>query len=419
MSMPLSGRLTLCAAVALPAVAMRITGVHGSPLLNMFLFGAAIIAAAFVLGWAADAAHKDISGSLAIAVLALIAVLPEYAVDLFYAFTAASKPEYLHFAAANMTGSNRLLLGFGWPLVATVALIAAGSRSPLRRRRMVPSLALPTETRTDIAFLFLLSVLAFAIPLMSAIPLWFGFILIGVFVAYLWRASQAPVSADHLFIGSARLIAKLPTTVRRWTIVGALSTAAVTILLVAEPFAESLVATGEQIGFDSYFLVQWLAPLASEAPEFIVATMFAVHGNGAAAIGTLIASKVNQWSLLVGSLPVAYMAGGGGTTLPLDGRQIEEFVLTATQALLGVAIIMSLKFQWWGALGLFSLFVAQFVVTNTDGRYVLSAIQAAVAVVLIIAHWRQLPATFKALVRPPNVAVPSADSAGVPEVVGA
>ncbi len=41
--------------------------------------------------------------------------------------------------------------------------------------------------------------------------------------------------------------------------------------------------------------------------------MFAVHGKGSDAIGTLISSKVNLWTLLVGSLPVAYLAGGGGT----------------------------------------------------------------------------------------------------------
>ena len=99
-----------------------------------------------------------------------------------------------------------------------------------------------------------------------------------------------------------------------------------------------------------------LAPLASEAPEFIIAVMFAVRGKGAAAIGALIASKVNQWSLLVGSLPVAHLLGGGPTELVLDARQVEEFTLTATQTLLGVAIIIALRFHWWSALGLATLF---------------------------------------------------------------
>ena len=61
----------------------------------------------------------------AMAVLAFIAVLPEYAVDLYFASTAASKPEYAQYAAANMTGSNRLLIGVGWSVVALCSVYAA------------------------------------------------------------------------------------------------------------------------------------------------------------------------------------------------------------------------------------------------------------------------------------------------------
>ncbi|HHX47376.1 MAG TPA: sodium:proton exchanger, partial [Brevibacterium sp.] len=124
-------RIVICLIVAAPAVVLRISGTEVAPVVDLFAFGGAIVAAAFLLAWAAEAAQKDISGALAIALLALIAVLPEYAVDLFYAFRSGSDPDYLHFAAANMTGSNRLLLGFGWPLVVIIALLVA--RRTLRR----------------------------------------------------------------------------------------------------------------------------------------------------------------------------------------------------------------------------------------------------------------------------------------------
>ena len=52
-------------------------------------------------------------------------MLPEYAVDLYYAFRSGSDAAYEQFAAANMTGSNRLLLGFGWPLVVVISLLVA------------------------------------------------------------------------------------------------------------------------------------------------------------------------------------------------------------------------------------------------------------------------------------------------------
>ena len=111
-------------------------------------FGLAIVGAAFVLAWAAEVAQLDISAGLAIAVLALIAVLPEYAVDLVFAwrggeayetYGAACGPAGVDyndtpcsFALANMTGANRLLIGVGWSMV---VLLAWWRYRTLSRRR--------------------------------------------------------------------------------------------------------------------------------------------------------------------------------------------------------------------------------------------------------------------------------------------
>ncbi|MCB8775803.1 hypothetical protein LJD49_29225, partial [Escherichia coli] len=96
---------------------------------------------------------------------------------------------------------------------------------------------------------------------------------------------------EEELVGMAAEIGNLPRTRRRWTVAALFVVAAAIILTSAEPFAESLVISGSALGIDPFFLVQWLAPLASEAPEFIIAIMFALRGMGAAAIGTLIASK--------------------------------------------------------------------------------------------------------------------------------
>ncbi|MGO2862855.1 MAG: sodium:proton exchanger [Brevibacterium sp.] len=398
-------RIVLCLVIASPALILRITGIELAPPLELLAFGAAIVSAAFLLAWAAEAAQKDISGALAIALLALIAVLPEYAVDLYYAFRSGSDPEYLHFAAANMTGSNRLLLGFGWPLVVVIALLVARRIAKRTKSPVQTSLRLESGNRMDIGFLVILGVIAFAIPLLGSIPVWFGIALILIFIAYLWRAGSAAGDENEEFVGAAALIVEMPTRARRITVVAMFLVSAAIILTSAEPFAEALVASGSALGIDSYFLVQWLAPLASEAPEFIIAAMFALRGMGGAAIGTLIASKVNQWSLLVGSLPVAHLFGGGDVMLPLDGRQIEEFTLTATQTILGVAIILALRFHWVPALGLGALFGLQFFITDTTGRYVLSAIQAGLAIVFLIIHRRDIVPTLRAPFRRPEQAV--------------
>jgi hypothetical protein len=38
----------------------------------------------------------------------------------------------------------------------------------------------------------------------------------------------------------------------------------------------------------------------------------ALRGHQDSALGTPLSAKVNQWTLLVGSLPIAYAIGGGG-----------------------------------------------------------------------------------------------------------
>ena len=114
--------LAIVRVVICPALVLRILGVHLEPVLGLVVFGGAVVGASFVLAWAAEAAQIDVSGSLAVAVLAVIAVLPEYAVDLYYAYAAGHVPAYTQYAAANMTGSNRLLMGLGWPVVVLVSL---------------------------------------------------------------------------------------------------------------------------------------------------------------------------------------------------------------------------------------------------------------------------------------------------------
>jgi cation:H+ antiporter len=372
--------LALCVALTLPALVLRATGTHPAAVLSLVLFGAAVVAASFVLAWAAEAAQVDISGGLAIAILAVIAVLPEYAVDLYFAHKAGSDPSYVAFAAANMTGSNRLLLGLGWSLVVLIGLVVAGRRTG----RTVRELVLESGYRVELGFLAIASLVAFTIPATGRISLLLGFALLGFFVFYLWRVSGAETEEPDL-VGPAATIGALPRRPRQVLVVVLFVFAALVIVASAEPFAQGLIATGRQLGIDEFLLVQWLAPLASEAPEFIVAILFAVRGKAGDAIGTLISSKVNQWTLLVGSLPIAYLVGGGGAGgLALDSRQVEEFLLTATQALLGVAALLALRFPRWAAWTLLGLFAVQFALPGQAARYVLSGIYLAIALVALV-----------------------------------
>ena len=382
----------ICLAIALPAIVARIAGLHLPPAVGLVVFGAGVVAAAFVLAWAAEAAEVDIAGGLAIAVLAVIAVLPEYAVDLYFAYTAGSRPEYVQYAAANMTGSNRLLLGLGWSAVVLVSVVVASRRS----RTSIKAIVLDPRYRLELGFLMIASLVALIIPGTGQIHLFLGIGLLAFFTYYLFRVSRTGDEGEPELVGPAARIGALPARPRRTMVVIMFVAAAVAIIACAEPFAESLVSGGRALGMDEFLLVQWLAPLSSEAPEFIVAIMFALRGKASMAIGTLISAKVNQWTLLIGSLPIAYLAGGGGISLQLDARQVEEFALTVAQTVLGIAILLTLRFHRWAALVLLGLFAVQFAVPGTEGRYVISACYAVIALVLMIIHRRQLVPTLTA-----------------------
>jgi cation:H+ antiporter len=373
-----------------PAVVVRIAGLHPDPVVALLIFGAAVVAASFLLAWGAEAAQIDVSGGLAIAVLALVAVLPEYAVDLYYAYVSGHNADYTQYAAANMTGSNRLLMGLGWPVVVLVSILVARKTGADRRA----GLALEPANRVELGFLLIAGMVAFVIPASGEIHLALGLVLLAWFGYYLYKVSHGEVEEPNL-IGTAAALGALPDRGRRIAVVGLLLVSSAVILLCAKPFADNLVAAGTELGIDEFLLVQWLAPLASEAPEFIIAVIFASRGKGTAAIATLISSKVNQWTLLVGSLPVAHLLGGGGASLVLDSRQIEEVLLTATQTLMGVALILALRFRGTAAWALLVLFIVQFPIVTTQGRLVLCGIYTVVAIAGLIVNRRYLIATVR------------------------
>jgi cation:H+ antiporter len=362
----------IAVAATLPGILVRLTDPGLSEPLQALLFGVAIIGAAFMLSWAAEVAQLDISAGLAIAVLAFIAVLPEYAVDMvfawkggtdFEAFGATCRPpgatteSNCSLALANMTGANRLLIGIGWSLVVFIAAYRSRRRPPVLRE-----VALERSHSVEVSFLALATVYSLTLPLKHSITPVDAAILVGIFIAYTVRISRAPAEEPHL-VGPARLVGTFRPSRRRLSVVGMFAFAATVILLCAEPFAEALVHTGEELGISEFLLVQWLAPLASEAPELLVAGLYAWRLNTNAGLGTLVSSKVNQWTLLVGTLPIVFsIASGGLHGLPIDAHQREELLLTAAQSFFALAVLATLSISVREAALLFTLFWAQFII---------------------------------------------------------
>ena len=305
------------------------------------VFGLGIFAAATLLTWASEVAETEISAGLALVILALIAVLPEYAVDLYFAITAHAQPEHAHLAIANMTGGNRLLVGLAWPVIFLI----------FWRKFKQNVMPVDRGNALGIAFLGAATLYSFSIPLRGNLSLIDTAVMFSLFLAYLYITSRSPPEEEREFIGPAAVIGAMPPIPRRLTVLAIFIFAAGVIFAAAEPFANSLVDTGKSAGIDQFVLVQWVAPIASESPEFILAGLLALRGRHDAGMTILIASKVNQWTLLVGSLPLGY-AISGSTLHPLgfDSRQSEEVFLTAAQSLFAVAILVSLSMNRWEAL---------------------------------------------------------------------
>lgn len=346
--------LGIAVAATMPAVALRIVGWRPDPLLDAALFGAAILAAGFMLSWGAEAAEKRVSQGLIVAVIALITVLPEYAVDFYYAYVAGQNPgsNYVHYAAANMTGANRLLVGLAWPALVLIHWFRTQERQ----------IDLAPVNATEVTFLLIGSIWSFTILLRDEIGVLDTVVLVAVFGVYVWRVSRLPKAEEEEDDepGPAAALAMLSEG-RQWLVMGALTIVAAGIILVsAEPFAEAMVDSGRRLGFDEFLLIQWLAPLASEAPAVTIAILFVLSGRAANGLATMISDKINQWTLLVAMLPLAMSLGAGSfSALPLDARQHEEFFLTAAQSLFGIALLLRLRLRIWGAIALAVLFLLQ------------------------------------------------------------
>lgn len=352
------------AAIAVPGIVVRIAHVHLEPPIAAIVAGAAVLGAAFLLVWACDAAQADVSQTLALAAVALIAVLPEYAVDMYFTWQAGKFPasDYSQFAVANMTGANRLLIGVGWSAIAVLFW--------LRARRTVQ---LPGERRIELGFLAMATLYAFVIPLKGTLAWYDGVVFIGLYGWYIVIAARRPRPEEPI-VGPAEVLVGLPKRPRRAATIGLLLFAGAAIVANAEPFCEGLVDTGKLLGINQFFLVQWLAPLASETPEFVLAIMFVLRGRPDMGLGSLLSSKLNQWTLLVGMIPAVFAVSHGSLDhpIPMGHLQMTEILLTAAQSLCAVVLLGGMTLSPGQALLLFGLFIGQFLTPKDLGSSVIT-----------------------------------------------
>ena len=324
-----------------------------------------VIAAAMVIAWAAEAAQFLISQGLALAILAWLQTLPEFAVEAVIAYEAGKDPNKVHLMTANFTGSLRLLVGLGWPMIfATAAYFTRA-----KHNRSLGHIKLDAEHSVE--------VLALAPPLIYFAFIWWkatltlfdAGVLTFFYAVYLFILNRIPPQSEE----SVEEMERIPKTilsfrpaVRNATIVGLFLTGGLILYFVAHPFLDSMLAIAVSMGFSQFIFVQWVAPFLSEFPEKVSAFYWArkIH-SAPMALMNMVSSNINQWTMLVAMLPLVFSFGHGEVAIiEFDEYQRSEILLTLAQSLLGMFILVNMRFHWYEALTLFLLWLVQFVFAN-------------------------------------------------------
>jgi cation:H+ antiporter len=373
-------RLGAMAACTVPGVLLRLSGLHIAPQFGLFAFGGAVVAASFMLAWAAEAAEIDVPPGIAVAGVALLAVLPEYVIEVYFAFTA-----HVEYVTASLTGSTRLLLSFAVGMPAIASLVLARRGGP--RLEWVD---LKPQRRLDLAVIASASVYAPLIVLRGHLAWADAVILIGLYVLYMRRVATGSPEPPHL-LGVAAELGKLPERQRRRWVVGIMAYSAVTVLIAAEPFANSVLGAGTMVGISPYLLVQWLVPLATESPELVIAFVLIVHNRAAQGVAVLLSSAVSQWTLALGTLPVAYALGAGQGPLPLLGREQVELLLTMAEGLLAVAVLVTLRLRRSDSVLMLALYAVQVALPSVAIRVVLTFVYLVITLDILASERWAIP----------------------------
>ena len=316
----------------------------------------AILISALLIAWAAEAAQFFMAQAFALAILAWLQTLPEFAVEAVFAWHRQT-PNLL----ASLTGALRLLTGLGWPVIYFTAATFH------RRRHRGPLRAIRLDEHHSVEVVGLLVPLIYiaVIAAKGSLTIFDSVVLVLIYAAYLAILSRLPAEKEES-IADLEIIPRSIVTSPRFTriavIAGLFVAGGAAIYYTAEPFVGSMLAIAAVLGVPSFVLVQWLAPIVSEFPEMASTVYFARTVDRAPmALMNMVSSNINQWTLLVAMLPIVFsLSAGRAMPIALDPRQRMELLMTLGQALVGMMFLINMELAWWEAVALLVLFAAPF-----------------------------------------------------------
>ena len=347
----------------------------GSALSALWTFPS-ILASAFLVAWGAEAAQFLISQGLALAILAWLQTLPEFAVEAVIAWDAGREPERAHLAIANLTGAIRLLLGLGWPMIYFVFAVSSRRRAAGGAQHaapLLPVIRLEREHAVEIIGL-VPPLLYFGVILFKQKLSWVdAVVLLALYLAYLAVLFRnAPHGADHVADAPAvsRWAYRQPGWRRPVAIAALFGGGGALLYFTAHPFLESMLALAGLVGVSQFVLVQWVAPFLSEFPEKVSAFYWARRVTHAPmALMNMVSSNINQWTVLAAMIPLVYGYSslrhhGVWLDFHFDGPQRLEILLTLLQSGLALMVLANMEFDWRDASVLFVLWLVQFLQPN-------------------------------------------------------
>lgn len=362
-------------------------------ILNALWTFPAILFAAILISWATECGQFYISQGLALAVLAWVQTLPEFAIEAVIALDAAKDPSMTHLITANFTGSLRLFVGLGWPMVYFVAVIF-GKKKKIGKKGLW---TIQMEDEHCIAVLALLPALGYFlfIYFKGTLTIWDGLVLALIYFIYLYLVSRVPPKDKEEIEDLGRIPKAVMGFHKPWNFVGIISFFVVGGLILwfgAHPFLESMLVLAVSLGVSQFVFVQWMAPFLSEFPEKVSAFHWAKTVEKAPmALANFVSSSINQWTILVATIPFIYSLGVKHVAfIAFDGHQKVEILLTIIQSYLGFLFLASMDFAFLEAVGLFVLWLVQFLIPGIREEItVVYAVWAGVETLRLIARARE------------------------------
>ena len=324
---------------------------------SVFWTAPAILAAAMLIAWAAESAQFFIAQGFALAILAWLQTLPEFAVEAVLAWK-----QQVPLLMANLTGALRLLTGLGWPMIYCTAAVFHRAR----QKKALGQITLSDEHCVEVTGLLVAMAYLFLVWWKASLDVLDAAVLIAIYVAYLVILQRMPATeAEGIndLETIPRTIVTARPAVRNTTITLLFLSGGILIYYTAEPFLASLLAVSVSLGVPNFVFIQWVAPFVSEFPEKVSAFYWARTVERASmALMNMVSSNINQWTLLAAMLPITYsLSRGAISPIPLDPEQRLELLMTLGQSLLGAIFLVDMKLACWEAAGLFGLWLLQFI----------------------------------------------------------